>query len=153
MNALESGYDEVTVRLDEHEGRLFVSREVRGPVPFADVEPLNFDIAPSLIGAVYDDIALRGRGASLRSNARFSDATRDLGAQLFTAIFATRVGRLYHETIARAERNNRSVRIRIVVDGTMAAQLPWEMLFDPVTNDFLALGRGLAVVRTARAMS
>jgi hypothetical protein len=102
----------------------------------------------SAVHDVYEDMYLRARGANVRSRARLNDPVRDIGVRLFTALSRTTPGRLFHERSARAERQERGLRIRIAVSEPGGEQLPWELLCDPVTNSFLALVRGTAVVRT-----
>ena len=141
MIAPDAGFDEVRIEVFERSGGLFIRQGTT-------VEPLLFEVPLSAVNDVYEDMSLRARGANVRSRAQLNDPVRDIGVRLFTALSKTTPGRLFHERSARAERQGRGLRIRIAVSGPGGEQLPWELLCDPVTNSFLALARGIAVVRT-----
>jgi hypothetical protein len=53
--------------------------------------------------------------------------------------------------MARAERENRRTRLRVIAGGPLGHDLPWELLFDPVKSSFLALNRKAAVLRAVHA--
>ena len=77
---------------------------------------------------------------------------KDLGARLFTALFDSRLQRMYSEALARADSANRGLRLRLVITSEELATLPWEFLFDVSgRQDFISLFVRTPVVRQAEA--
>jgi hypothetical protein len=73
-----------------------------------------------------------------------------IGATLFQTLFHGEVGNLFHASVQRAGRGLR-LRLRIEPrDADLAPlhQVPWELLYRPTTEDFLALNRSTPVVRS-----
>ena len=77
-----------------------------------------------------------------------TDAVRDIGTRLFSALFSGPTELLYRDVVARPG----AVRVRLIVDtnGSAAEQalVPWELAYDPVRGVFIALDgsfvRGIA---------
>ena len=82
------------------------------------------------------------------------DPVKDLGARLFTALFDSRLQRMYSEALARADGASRGLRLRLVITCEELASLPWEFLFDVSgRQDFISLFVRSPVVRQAEAAS
>ena len=80
------------------------------------------------------------------------DPVKDLGARLFTALFDSRLQRMYSEALARADSASRGLRLRLVITCEELAALPWEFLFDVSgRQDFISLFVRTPVVRQAEA--
>jgi hypothetical protein len=99
------------------------------------------------------DAALATAGSIWRSETLTGlDPGREVGMQLFEAVFGGRNTRLYHREANAALNAGASLRLRIVTDDLPTAKLPWELLFDSmVRQDFVVLCRGWSVVREQMA--
>ncbi len=62
---------------------------------------------------------------------------KDLGNELYQALFPKEVDKRFHATIAAAQANQESVRLRLIFESPELASLPWEFLYDEDTNIFL----------------
>ncbi|MBD2357322.1 HEAT repeat domain-containing protein [Tolypothrix sp. FACHB-123] len=60
-----------------------------------------------------------------------------LGNQLYQALFPNQINARFHATIAGAEANKESVRLRLIFQSPQLAALPWEFLYDAESNTFL----------------
>ena len=61
-----------------------------------------------------------------------------LGNQLYQALFPNQINARFHATMAGAQANQDSVRLRLIFESPELAALPWEFLYDKGTNTFLA---------------
>jgi hypothetical protein len=107
------------------------------------------------------DLALKALARSLRGGrlARRAESTTDaqfVGSTLFEALFGGALERLYTPLIERAKLARSNVRIRLMfpnaadLDADAAprlASLPWEAMYDRFREDFVALMRGVSLVR------
>ncbi|MEM9922441.1 MAG: hypothetical protein AAF915_01580 [Cyanobacteria bacterium P01_D01_bin.50] len=66
-----------------------------------------------------------------------SELLKALGSQLYRAIFPSKINARFHATVAAAQRNEESVRLRLIFESPELAALPWEFLYDEDTNTFL----------------
>jgi HEAT repeat protein/energy-coupling factor transporter ATP-binding protein EcfA2 len=60
-----------------------------------------------------------------------------LGNQLYQALFPNQINARFHATMAGAQANEESVRLRLIFQSPQLAALPWEFLYDAETNTFL----------------
>ncbi|MBR8837738.1 MAG: HEAT repeat domain-containing protein, partial [Stigonema ocellatum SAG 48.90 = DSM 106950] len=60
-----------------------------------------------------------------------------LGNQLYQALFPNQINARFHATMAGAQANEDSVRLRLIFQSPQLAALPWEFLYDVETNIFL----------------
>ena len=67
-----------------------------------------------------------------------SDLLKALGRQLYQALFPDKINARFQATIASAQGNQESVRLRLIFQSPELAALPWEFLYDEDTNIFLA---------------
>ncbi len=67
-----------------------------------------------------------------------SELLKALGSQLYQALFPDKINARFHATIAAAQQNKESVRLRLIFESPELAALPWEFLYDEDTNTFLA---------------
>ena len=65
------------------------------------------------------------------------DLQKDLGNELYKALFPDKIKTLFHATIAGARAQKQSVRLRLIFESPELASLPWEFLYDEDTNIFL----------------
>ncbi|QIR41899.1 CHAT domain-containing protein (plasmid) [Tolypothrix sp. PCC 7910] len=62
---------------------------------------------------------------------------KGLGYELYQALFPNQINARFQATIAGAQANNHSVRLRLIFESPELAALPWEFLYDKQTNTFL----------------
>ncbi len=62
---------------------------------------------------------------------------KGLGHELYQALFPDQINGRFQATIAGAQANNHSVRLRLIFESPQLAALPWEFLYDKQTNTFL----------------
>ncbi|AFY59168.1 ATPase [Rivularia sp. PCC 7116] len=67
-----------------------------------------------------------------------SDLLKALGSQLYQALFPDKINARFQATIAAAQVNQESVRLRLIFESPELASLPWEFLYEEDTNIFLA---------------
>ncbi len=65
------------------------------------------------------------------------DLQKDLGNELYQALFPKEIDKRFQATIAGAQAQKQSVRLRLVFESPELASLPWEFLYDEQTNTFL----------------
>ncbi len=65
------------------------------------------------------------------------DLQKDLGNELYKALFPDQVNARFHATMAGAQAGKSSVRLRLIFESPELAALPWEFLYDEQTNTFL----------------
>ncbi|MBD2207496.1 HEAT repeat domain-containing protein [Calothrix sp. FACHB-1219] len=62
---------------------------------------------------------------------------KSLGNQLYQALFPNQINARFHATMAGAQANQESVRLRLIFQSPQLAALPWEFLYDAETTTFL----------------
>ncbi|HBL26665.1 MAG TPA: hypothetical protein DD490_07510 [Acidobacteria bacterium] len=97
----------------------------------------------------------RGRHLSVDQGAPGTPAPRQVGEALFRTLFAGQVGLLFAESRGTLSPQGEGLRLRLrfrldPADPrlTLLHGLPWELLCEPETRDFLALSRRTPVVRS-----
>lgn len=75
------------------------------------------------------------------------DPVKDIGKQLFAAIFRSPVQRLFEESLTMANMQGDGIRIRILMEESELTTIPWEFLYDEYRQDFFALSTLTPVVR------
>ncbi|MEM7714339.1 MAG: AAA-like domain-containing protein [Cyanobacteria bacterium P01_A01_bin.68] len=61
-----------------------------------------------------------------------------LGGQLYQTLFPDKINARFQATIAAAQANQESVRLRLIFESPELASLPWEFIYEEDTNIFLA---------------
>ena len=105
-------------------------------LPFSDVELENF-------------LLKLGRTTRVVRRIESTEMTtaKSFGAALFDAVFAGDVRACLRSAVDEARRENTRVRLRIRLTDPVLADLPWEFLYNPAVNRFLALSVQTPVVR------
>src|SRR5688572_2351812 len=105
-------------------------------LPFSDVELENC-------------LLKLGRTTRLVRRIESSEMTtaKNFGAALFKAVFAGDVRACLRSALDEAKRENTGVRIRLRLGDPQLADLPWEFLYNPTVNRFLALSVQTPLVR------
>lgn len=110
---------------------------------------VDFKIDMQELREAYDAIWPANRQSpSRRGPAHLLDPIKDLGGRLFNALFQNDIGYAYRACVSAAE--DRNVRLRICIScppQTNLEELPWEFLYDPLRNDFVALSSRRAIIR------
>ena len=75
-------------------------------------------------------------------------AAREFGTRLYDAVFAGDVGTQWMRSIDATEREQCGLRLRLrLSEAPQLADLPWEYLYSPATDDFVVLSSWTPVVR------
>lgn len=90
-----------------------------------------------------------------RSNSRSLDIAvfdappiEQLGGALFKSIFNGSVAERFRSSLAIAQRENNRLRIRLRLSGApKLIDIPWELLFDEETNNFICLSVNTPIIR------
>lgn len=73
---------------------------------------------------------------------------RTFGERLYTAVFSDQIEQLFRRSLDEANRSDRGLRVRLRLgDAPALAALPWEFLYSPDLDRFLALSDVTPVVR------
>jgi tetratricopeptide (TPR) repeat protein len=109
---------------------------VQFALPFTDVKLENFLLR---LG--------RTRRAVRRVESSEMQAAKTFGAALFNAVFSGAVAGAFKDRVEAARRTGEGVRIRLRLADAELADLPWEYLYNPTVNRFLALSVHTPLVR------
>ncbi len=74
----------------------------------------------------------------IQSKQTDSELLKALGSKLYKALFPDKINARFHATMAGAQENQYSIRLRLIFESPEVAALPWEFLYDEDTNIFLA---------------
>ncbi|WP_207714185.1 HEAT repeat domain-containing protein [Scytonema sp. UIC 10036] len=66
-----------------------------------------------------------------------NELLKALGSKLYQALFPNQINARFHATMAGAQANEYSVRLRLLFQSPQLAALPWEFLYNEETNAFL----------------
>jgi tetratricopeptide (TPR) repeat protein len=128
----QSGYQVRVLRSPAGDGQ-----SVNFAVPFTDLELENFVLR---VG--------RFRARTRRVEAAPVTAAKQVGGQLFNAVFAHGVGECLRRSLDRARAEQAILRIRFrLSDCPELGDLPWEFLYDQNDDWFLALSARTPIVR------
>jgi tetratricopeptide (TPR) repeat protein len=108
----------------------------RFDLPFTEVKLENFLLR---LG--------RTRRAVRRVESSEMQAAKTFGAALFNAVFSGEVAGAFQANVDDAKRLGAGVRIRLRLADPELADLPWEFLYNPGVNRFLALSVHTPLVR------
>lgn len=72
---------------------------------------------------------------------------RKFGARLFDTLLGGVIGECFQAARRRAKAEERRLPIRLSIMDPTLATLPWEFMFDPIQEDYLALSRQTPLVR------
>jgi hypothetical protein len=147
-------YEDFTIRIESKRGDRYPVRVLRSPAGEggAEFEPtFNLDE----LGDLLADLGQTVRGTGLRDAARVvtpGTQPRELGHQLFNALFSGSVRSLLDRSQGMLHGKDRGLRIKLHInpdDPGLAplASLPWELLYRKETRDFLSLSHSTPVVR------
>ncbi len=89
----------------------------------------------------------RARRAVRRVESSEMQAAKTFGASLFSAVFGGEVGAAFHHSVQEARRLGDGLRVRLRLADAALADLPWEFLYNPEVNRFLALSVQTPLVR------
>ena len=110
--------------------------EVAFRLPFADVEVENLLLR---VG--------RARRIVRRAESSELQAAKTFGAALFHAVFSGAVEDCFRRSCDETKRSDMGLRLRLHLADPSLADLPWEYLYNPAMNRFLALSIQTPLVR------
>ena len=87
------------------------------------------------------------RGTTRRVETQEMSAAKTFGAALFSAVFSGDVKACFRSSFDEARRQNAGLRIRLRLADASVVDLPWEYLYNPAVNRFLALSIHTPLVR------
>ena len=87
------------------------------------------------------------RGTTRRVETQEMSAAKTFGAALFSAVFSGDVKACFRSSFDEARRQNTGLRIRLRLADPSVVDLPWEYLYNPAVNRFLALSIHTPLVR------
>ena len=106
-------------------------------LPFSELELENFLLRMG-----------RARRRVRRLESPETQAAKTVGGQLFDALFSGEVRDALLSSLREAQRQDTGLRIRMrLSDAPELADLPWEYLYNPTVNRFLALSKETPIVR------
>lgn len=111
-----------------------VIRAAAGGEPAA---PLELDVAQVLGKRDLLEATLLASAVSRRSVPATEQPVREVGQQLFEALFTGPVYGTYRASLGMAQQQGRRLRVVLRLTAPELAALPWEMLFDPETQAYL----------------
>lgn len=77
-----------------------------------------------------------------------AEEVRRIGGQVFQAVFDGEVGSLFRRSLDAARQDGKGMRLRLrLSEAGELSEFPWEFLYDRSRRQFLALQRGISVVR------
>lgn len=134
-------YRDFEIQVGPRTGDGYVTRVVRSPA--GESEPCLL-VLPE---------ALRDDPASLLGRRMGEASAERIGGELFDALFTGAVGRRFHESLTPSDGGGEGLRIRLQLnpaDRSIAAlhRTPWELLHRRETGDWLAMSRGIPMVRS-----
>jgi hypothetical protein len=135
----------------ELEGGVYVARVLDAPQELS-AEPPRHEFTVPYDARTLERIMLILSGERRPRGMSLSDAARQFGEAMFSAVFAGDVYAAYQEALNIAESRNTGLRIRLNL--SRAGQLtnvPWEFLRDPQV-DYLALSRATPLVRYTKQL-
>lgn len=74
-------------------------------------------------------------------------AAQDFGQKLFRALFTDEIRAAYLSGHNDAVRHGKGLRVKLALDAPELANYPWEFLYDPSANQFLALFEDTPILR------
>jgi hypothetical protein len=86
-------------------------------------------------------------GTTRRVETQEMTAAKAFGAALFNAVFSGEVKACFRSSFDEARRQNAGLRIRLRLADPTVVDLPWEYLYNPAVNRFLALSIHTPLVR------
>ncbi|GAA3688387.1 hypothetical protein GCM10023081_27150 [Arthrobacter ginkgonis] len=93
--------------------------------------------------AELEDAVLTSAISTRRTISRAEKPLREVGQQLFQALFTGPVNGTYRASLGAAQRSGQQLRVVLRLTASELAGLPWEMLFDPETESYLCRTRPL----------
>lgn len=91
-------------------------------------------------------------GASGATQRERHQRIEELGNRLFSLIFPDDVGQIFDRSRDAAAREEKGLRVRIIVRPPELLSVPWELLYNPFARNFVALDERTPLVRGMQAL-
>jgi CHAT domain len=116
----------------------YVVRVLRAPVGghAAGTFDLDVDAILNRLGNL-EATVLASAAFARRQTPLAERPVREVGQQLFQALFSREVYGTYRASLGAAQQSGRQLRLVLRLGAPQLAALPWEMLFDPETESYL----------------
>jgi CHAT domain len=141
IDARGDGQYEVAARSPSGDGRATVSMSLSA----ADIESVIFSAHKTWRGGHGDATREVRRSTPLPQDSE--GGLRDIGTRLFEAVMTGKVGQRYRSSYDRALSQKQGLRLRLRIQAPEIAALPWEYLFDPDHEHFVARTNMTSIVR------
>ena len=116
----------------------YVVRVIRAPAGGEPVGTLQLDVEELLSRRGSLEMAVLASAVSARALlSEAEQSVREVGSQLFRALFAGPVLAVYRASLGVAQQRGTRLRLVLRLSAPELAALPWEMLFDPETATYL----------------
>jgi tetratricopeptide (TPR) repeat protein len=135
--AVQAGVVEIEVEVGASAPDGTAPVRARGP---ARAEPVR-----GTLRLPFSDLELQ-LGAMWAEQGADDEQVRQVGEQLFRALFAADLAEVYRE--ARA--STAPLRLRLTIESARLARVPWELLYDPERGEYLAVDATVVRGSTAR---
>ncbi len=110
---------------------------VRAAAGGEPVSTLELDVAEVLGRRELLEATLLASAVARRSGAAAERPVREVGQQLFEALFTGPVYGMYRASLGAAQQQGKRLRVVLRLTVPELAAVPWEMLFDPETKTYL----------------
>ena len=120
--------------------------EATGPL---EIDPDSQEFERLLHGAELELTRSRRQRRSVTAG----DAGAKLGGKLFDGLFGPDILSLWDGSCREAARNGMGLRLRLRIEPSELARLPWEFLYDSRTREFLGRSRHSPIVLAAASSS
>jgi tetratricopeptide (TPR) repeat protein len=125
---------------------LLIGSRTADGYPVTVLESLSGDASAFSLLAP-EDPGLRQALDALETRRTDSALLQQLGQHLFQELFVGDVESRYRTSLGIARSQDRGLRIRLRIEAPELAALPWEYLYDPAEDAFLAISAQTALVR------
>ena len=94
-----------------------------------------------------ENALLRSSGGRRAISSSGEQTVREFGQALFEALFVGKVRSLYYMNLREARRQDKGLRLKLLIQPPELAVLPWEFLYDPDSDEYLCLHSKTPLVR------
>jgi CHAT domain-containing protein len=109
---------------------------------------LNDDDLRQKLAAIEQTLRYQERLTLVQKQARLAEV-KAFGGVLFNALINDNLKSLYDQSRLIAKQGDRGLRLKLRIDTPSLAAVPWELLYDPRFDEFLATSRQVSIVRYA----
>jgi tetratricopeptide (TPR) repeat protein len=145
----EINYLEFDLEIRQGSGREYPVAVLASPAGQAQ-ETMRFPFTDSGLESRLDDLQsalFQVGGKRGREAAAQEQTARELGQELFDALFSGEVGIVYDMSRRQAAEEHKGLRLRLRIGPPEMAAVPWEFLYDSRPAEFICLPRATPLIR------